>query len=95
MLKDEVQDVNLAHIRDELCQHLDEELSSYLVDDPIYHFDYPVLAYPQKVKSINLDKTPSFQGTLTGIKAQYLMFDEQFVINMRKYEGYEIHMDVH
>ena len=32
---------------------------------------YPVIQYPEKVKSINLDKTPEFTGQLLGIKAQY------------------------
>jgi len=50
---------------------------------------YPVLEYPAKVKSFNLDKTPLVEGTLMGIKGQYLMFDTG-VINMRKYGGYEL-----
>ena len=50
---------------------------------------YPVLEYPTKVKSFNLDKTPSVGGTLLGIKGQYLIFDTG-VINMRKYGGYHL-----
>ncbi len=50
---------------------------------------YPVLEYPQKVASLNLDKTPSVGGTLQGIKGQYLMFDTG-VINIRKYGGYQL-----
>jgi hypothetical protein len=50
---------------------------------------YPVLEHPQKVKSFNLDKTPDIEGTLLGIKGQYLIFDTG-VINMRKYGGYHL-----
>jgi len=50
---------------------------------------YPVLEYPTKVKSLNLDKTPVIGGTLMGIKGQYLIFDTG-VINMRKYGGYTL-----
>lgn len=50
---------------------------------------YPVLEYPTKVKSFNLDKTPEVGGTLLGIKGQYLIFDTG-VINMRKYGGYQL-----
>jgi uncharacterized protein DUF2797 len=50
---------------------------------------YPVLEHPTKVKSFNLDKTPDIEGTLLGIKGQYLIFDTG-VINMRKYAGYHI-----
>jgi len=50
---------------------------------------YPVLEYPAKVTSFNLDKTPNAGGTLLGIKGQYLIFDAG-VINLRKYGGYEL-----
>lgn len=50
---------------------------------------YPVEAYPRKVSSFNLDKTPVVEGTLMGIKGQYLIFDTG-VINMRKYAGYHL-----
>ncbi len=51
--------------------------------------NYPVLEYPARVTSFNLDKTPHAGGTLLGIKGQYLIFDAG-VINMRKYGGYEL-----
>lgn len=57
--------------------------------DPI-RIRYPVLQYPVKVKSINLDKTPEFSGQLLGIKGQYWLLDDDRVINMRKYTGYEL-----
>ena len=55
--------------------------------------NYPVLEYPAKVKSLNLDKTPSVGGTLMGIKGQYLIFDTG-VINMRKYGGYSLSLSL-
>jgi hypothetical protein len=55
--------------------------------------DYPVLEYPTRVKSFNLDKNPLVEGTLTGIKGQYLIFDTG-VINMRKYGGYHLALSV-
>ena len=54
-----------------------------------WSFRYPVLAYPQKVKSFNLDKDPVAGGVLQGIKGQYLIFDGG-VINLRKYTGYKV-----
>ena len=51
--------------------------------------NYPVLEYPTKVKSFNLDKPPRVGGTLLGIKGQYLIFDTG-VINIRKYGGYQL-----
>ncbi len=55
--------------------------------------NYPVLEYPTKVKSMNLDKTPSVEGTLMGIKGQYLIFDTG-VINIRKYGGYSLSLSL-
>lgn len=60
-----------------------------LTDESQVSITYPVLEYPSKVKSFNLDKTPSVGGTLMGIKGQYLIFDTG-VINMRKYGGYHL-----
>ncbi|HSS65810.1 MAG TPA: DUF2797 domain-containing protein [Gammaproteobacteria bacterium] len=58
------------------------------IDPEPREFEYPVLAYPSKVHSINTDKQPRIQGRLLGIKGQYLIFDCG-VINIRKYAGYE------
>ena len=56
--------------------------------------DYPVLEWPVKVSSHNLDKTPQIEGTLLGIKGQYLMLDTG-VINIRKYGGYNLLVKVY
>jgi hypothetical protein len=55
---------------------------------------YPVLQYPNKVNSLSLDKTPQFQGKLTGIKGQYLLFDDGTVFNIRGSEGYVVTINV-
>jgi hypothetical protein len=60
-----------------------------LENHPQTLISYPVLEYPTKVKSFNLDKNPRAGGTLLGIKGQYLIFDSG-VINMRKYGGYQL-----
>tara|TARA_B110000503_G_scaffold73396_1_gene113378 strand:+ start:2560 stop:3075 length:516 start_codon:yes stop_codon:yes gene_type:complete len=52
---------------------------------------YPVLEYPLKVVSYNVDKNPQIEGTLMGIKGQYLILDNG-VINIRKYTAY--HVDI-
>jgi hypothetical protein len=55
-------------------------------------FEYPVLTYPERVRSINAEKVPHIEGRLLGIKGQYLIF-EAGVINLRKYAGYEATVD--
>lgn len=55
--------------------------------------EYPVLEWPAKVKSFNLDKEPEAGGVLQGIKGQYLIFDGG-VINLRKFTGYRVEVAV-
>ncbi len=53
---------------------------------------YPVLAYPDKVRAHDFDKEPLLEGTLLGIKGQYLILDKA-VLNVRKYTGYHLSID--
>ncbi|WP_330925527.1 DUF2797 domain-containing protein [Candidatus Sororendozoicomonas aggregata] len=55
--------------------------------------DYPVLEYPTKVISRSFDKTPVIEGTLMGIKGQYLLLDTG-VVNIRKHTAYQVHVSV-
>ena len=54
---------------------------------------YPVLEYAAKPQSANLDKDPVLEGTLLGIKGQYLLLDTG-VINIRKYTAYTLSVSV-
>lgn len=56
--------------------------------------EYPVLSYLEKAKTINLDKTPYFSDRLIGIKGQYLFFESLGGLNIRKYRGYDISMEI-
>lgn len=100
MLKGDADPVNLEAERQRLvneCQQgLEQVREQYglqsvteLIDAEETRIAYPVLEHPSKVKSFNLDKTPTVEGTLMGIKGQYLIFDTG-VINMRKYGGYHL-----
>lgn len=62
----------------------------YAHKNDLYELNYPVLHYPGKVTSLNLDKTPSFQGKLIGVKGQYLIFEDGTVFNIRGSEGYSV-----
>ena len=49
--------------------------------------EFPIEDFPEKITSLNFDKTPEVEGVLQGIKGQYLIFDTG-VINIRKFGGY-------
>lgn len=100
MLKGDPEPIDLEEARQRLTQECRPEVDALreehglqaiteLVGEGETRIKYPVLEYPAKVKSFNLDKDPVVEGTLTGIKGQYLIFDAG-VINMRKYGGYEL-----
>jgi hypothetical protein len=77
------------------CELLPGDLQQYFIeDDTVYEFEYPVEKYPEKVSSINLQKTPQIEGILTGIKGQYLIFDHEYVFNVRRHTSYEIELNV-
>jgi hypothetical protein len=55
-------------------------------------FEFPVVEYPEKIKSFNFDKVPQVEGRLQGIKGQYLLLDTG-VINIRKFGGYQVRFE--
>ncbi|MSR12571.1 MAG: DUF2797 domain-containing protein [Gammaproteobacteria bacterium] len=73
----------------ELEEHFGFFAISILNGIDTVNIKYPVINYPEKISSLNFDKTPEVGGTLLGIKGQYLLFDTG-VINMRSFSGYEI-----
>lgn len=96
MLKNEVAtDIDIIETKDLLIDKLDEEWMELASDDDeVTELNYPAIRFPQKVKSHNLDKEPSLQGKLEAIKGQYLLFEGGIVINIRKYGGYFVEVEV-
>jgi len=95
MLKNEIVDENLVEWRQKLKQFIPEEAQQYFIENNSEtHLDFPVLQYPKKLKSLNLAKTPSYEGVLKGIKGQYLIFEDNTVFNVRSSEGYIVSLHV-
>ncbi len=102
MLKSQPEQADLVALKETLLEQVEPELDEIIEEYGFQAIDitssqpieihYPVHQYPEKVKSINLDKDGEFSGTLLGIKGQYLLLDEDRVINMRKYSGYELNI---
>jgi hypothetical protein len=100
LLKGDAVSVDLAQVRDQLFESCAEGLHSLqerfglqaiqtITDVEPLEIRYPVEQYPAKIVSFNLDKNPIAEGTLLGIKGQYLIFDTG-VINIRKYTAYQL-----
>ncbi len=94
MLKNEVADVDLVQKKEEVKKLLPLDLQDFISpNNQSYKIDYPVIAYPEKVRSMKLDKQPEIEGVLQGIKGQYLIFDGGRVMNIRSHTAYEIELD--
>tara|TARA_B110000305_G_C19365448_1_gene601678 strand:+ start:338 stop:1168 length:831 start_codon:yes stop_codon:yes gene_type:complete len=100
MLKGDVEEINMEEERDRLLGLCEKELIelehqyglhaiSILNGVEPVSITFPVEKFPEKITSLNLDKDPLVEGTLMGIKGQYLILDTG-VINLRKYSGYQV-----
>ena len=89
MLKGQPEAIDLVALRAELLSRLGDSLLEQVepLVAPVVTIQYPVEKYPEKVKSLGLDKVPVIEDTLVGIKGQYLMFASG-VINLRNHAGY-------
>jgi hypothetical protein len=90
MLKNEITSVDLIKERATLKYLIPKEIQEYyyIERNDLLVLHYPVLHYPKKVNSLNLEKSHNFSGKLTGIKGQYLIFEDGTVFNVRTFEGY-------
>jgi hypothetical protein len=95
MLKNEYdENINLIEKKSEISELIKADYRGLIEkDNTIFSFCFPVQQYPEKIKSINLEKDLVFEGKLAGIKGQYLIFENGFVINIRKYGGYKIKLN--
>ena len=95
MLANMLVDIPVLEVWKEECfEHLGSFYEPFFIDESPETFAYPVLSYPEKVNSLSLDKVPQIEGTLKGIKGQYLLFDGGRVMNVRRHSGYRVRIDV-
>jgi hypothetical protein len=86
-------EIDLLHEKSEAADLLSPELRNFVInEDEIIELNYPVLLYPEKVSSLSLDKEPGIEGILSGIRGQYLIFNDGRVLNIRKHNGYLVEM---
>ena len=77
--------------KEEVASYFDLNLKQFISrDNTITKINYPVIEFPSKVKSIGFDKNYVIEGRIMGIKGQYIMFDDNTVLNIRKHNGYDV-----
>ncbi|GAA4764937.1 MULTISPECIES: DUF2797 domain-containing protein [Flavobacterium] len=96
MLKNEILKTDLFEERLKVKKWLPKEVEEFFesTKEELFEMHYPVVNYPAKVASLNLDKSPVYSGKLSGIKGQYLIFEDGTVFNIRTFEGYVVKIDI-
>jgi hypothetical protein len=86
MLKNDIEDENLVDWREKLKQYIPDEAKQYFIENNSEtNLNFPVLKYPEKPKSLNIEKALNYTGKLVGIKGQYLIFEDETVFNLNLY----------
>lgn len=96
MLQNNAEAVDWEKARNLAIDSIPNDLKPYVVRETteIQSLTFPVLQYPEKVKSLNLSKTPLYEGKLMGIKGQYLIFEDTTVFNVRSNEGQCVRLSI-
>ena len=96
MVSNTIVDVDLEAEKEKLAQYIPDEVMPYYIESKSkeININFPVNQYPEKVKSLNLEKTPQYDGVLKGIKGQYLIFEDGTVFNVRGNEGLVVNIEV-
>jgi hypothetical protein len=96
MLKGNPEPLDLKALKKDLWSKVGERLKPFILEDiqsEVLQFNYPMTVWPEKVKSLGLDKNPVLEDKLVGIKGQYLIFSTG-VINLRNHAGYQISWEI-
>ena len=91
MLTQTPQAKDLIAERERALSYLPSEVKNYAssaLQEKTLLFDYPInQSRIKRVQILNMSKKLNFNGKLTGIKAQYLVFNNRDVLNIRTNEG--------
>lgn len=95
MLKNETKEnIELLAEKHRAIKLLPGELQQYVSPNhDITKMHYPMTNYPKKINNLNFDKQAHIEGTLSGIKGQYLYLNHDTVLNIRRHEGYWISLE--
>ena len=95
MLKNDNVDEDLTEWRQRLKIYIPEEVKDYFIENNTEtHLHFPVEHYPEKPKSLNIEKQVNYSGKLVGIKGQYLIFEDDTVFNVRANEGLVVDLNI-
>jgi len=82
--------------KDKAFELIHPEFKQYFIKNSIpTELNFPIEEYPEVIlQNINLERAKSYKGKLTGIKGQYLIFENGDVLNVRKHGGFLINFKI-
>lgn len=60
----------------------------------VFNLTFPMKQIPQKIKSVKMVEDNKIDGILTAIKGQYLVVDNQYVVNIRSNAGQKVQIEL-
>jgi hypothetical protein len=88
------EEIDLLEEKWRLENALPQDLGVFFSEnDELQILNYPVLKYPLKVQSMQLEKVPLLTKKLMGIRGQYFIFEDGSVLNNRKHSGYKVRIE--
>ena len=91
MLQNQFEIIDLIDSRKKAIDNLSTDFKPYIIDEyNLTEINFPIKNYPKKVNSLNLKKASSYEGILSGVKGQYLIFEDDTVFNIRSNEGTQV-----
>ena len=85
--------IDLLEEKKRIIQLIPEHFQQYKsANDEVVEIIYPVEEYPVKVTSLSFEKMPIIEMKLVGIRGQYFIFENGYVMNIRSKSGYEVEL---
>lgn len=89
LTNEDMSGIDLLKEKKKALAHLPAELRRYaFYENDMFSLQYPVFTWPESPAQVNLDRDRGIKGVLKGIRGQYLIFDDQKVLNIRRFSGY-------
>jgi hypothetical protein len=92
MLKMTPDPIDMSALREEMWEYIPEIVPWQPSQEAEVVLEYPIVRVADKLSALSLEKQREFSGELTGIKGQYLLFENK-VLNVRSHSGFVVELD--
>ena len=96
MLKNDIDySIDIVELKNHLINQISKKNHKFILENSkVVDINYPYISFPEKVKSVNFLKESKIEGKLIAVKGQYLLFNNDQVLNIRKHSGFKVSIDL-